>query len=140
MAHARRKFIEAEDNDAKRSKEMIEMFAQLYAIEKKARESNMTNEQRYILRQKEALTILEKMKTWLDQNINQCTPDSKIAKAIQYTFAHWKELAGYVSHGKLEIDNNPIDNKIRPLALGRKNYLFAGNQDAAQNAAMFYLL
>lgn len=140
MAHARRKFIEAEENDAKRSKEMIEMFAQLYAIEKKARESNMTNDQRYILRQKESITILEQMKIWLDQNINQCTPDSKIGKAIKYTFGHWKELSGYVSHGKLEIDNNPIENKIRPLALGRKNYLFAGNHDAAQNAAMFYSL
>lgn len=138
MAHARRKFIEAEKNDRLRSETMVKMLAELYAVEKKAREKGMTNDERHVLREQESIPALEQIKLWLDQNIYQCTPDSKIGKAIKYMLGHWNKLSGYVNDGKLEIDNNLAENKIRLLALGRKNFLFAGNHNAAQNAAMIY--
>jgi len=138
MAHARREFIEAEKNDRERSEAMIKMLAELYNIEKHARESKMSYDQRQILRQQKAVGVLEQIKLWLDEQVYQTTPDSKIGKAIGYMLGHWNKLSGYVKHGKLEIDNNLAENKIRLLALGRKNFLFSGNHNAAQNAAMMY--
>ena len=138
MAHARREFIEAEKNDRERSETVIKMVAELYNIETQARESNMDNHARQVLRQQIAVPVLERIKLWLDENIYQTTPDSKIGKAIGYMLGHWDKLSGYVKDGQLEIDNNLAENKIRLLALGRKNFLFAGNHDAAQNAAMIY--
>ena len=138
MAHARRKFYDAQKNDKNRSDQMLNLISQLYGIEKKAREENMKPDQRYELRQKEALPILKEIKIWLDDNINQVTPDSKIGKAIRYMLGIWTKVERYTSDGIVEIDNNLAENKIRLLALGRKNYLFSGNHRAAQNAAMMY--
>ncbi len=67
-------------------------------------------------------------------------PKSAIGKAIAYTYSLWPKLKAYIKDGKYEIDNNLIENAIRPLALGRKNYLFTGSHKAAQNAALFYSL
>lgn len=138
MAHARRKFYDAQKNDKKRAAYMLDLIGKLYVIEKRAREENMKPEQRYELRQKEAKPILQEIKTWLDENINQVTPDSKIGKAIRYMLGIWTKMERYISDGIVEIDNNLAENKIRLLALGRKNFLFSGNHNAAQNAAMMY--
>uniref|UniRef100_UPI000A676654 IS66 family transposase n=1 Tax=Algoriphagus boritolerans TaxID=308111 RepID=UPI000A676654 len=75
---------------------------------------------------------------WLTENYAQTLPKSNIAKAMAYTMMLWKELSNYLLDGVLEIDNNPVENRIRPVALGRKNYLFAGSHEAAQRAAMIY--
>lgn len=138
MAHARRKFIESEKNDRKRSKQMLDLIGELYAIEKQARKSGMEPDERYKLRQEKSKTVLREIKVWLDENINVVTPDSKIGKAIGYMLGQFRKLERYVDDGMVEIDNNLVENKIRLLALGRKNYLFSGNHDAAQNAAMMY--
>ena len=98
----------------------------------------MTNAQIFARRQEVALPAMVKIKVWLDENIYQVTPDSKIGKAISYTLNQWPKLERYLEDGKLEIDNNLVENKIRLLALGRKNFLFSGNHHAAQNAAMMY--
>ena len=138
MAHARRKFIESEKNDRKRSEQMLDLIGKLYTIEKQARESGMESDERYKLRQEKSKPVLQEIKAWLDENINVVTPDSKIGKAIGYMLSQWKKLECYIDSGKVEIDNNLVENKIRLLALGRKNFLFSGNHDAAQNAAMMY--
>jgi len=78
------------------------------------------------------------MKIWLDQNRDQVLPKSKIGKAIRYAINQWPKIIRILENGKYEIDNNLIENKIRPLALGRKNYLFAGSHNAAQRIAMMY--
>lgn len=70
----------------------------------------------------------------------QVLPKSLIGKAISYNLARWDRLCIYAHHGHLEIDNNPVENSIRPIAIGRKNYLFAGSHDAAQRAAVVYSL
>jgi len=138
MAHARRKFKEASDNDKIRAEHMLGLMQDLYAIERKAREADMSHEERYALRQKESLTILREMENWMKENIIQVLPKSAIGKAIAYTLKLWHRLIRYAEDGKCEIDNNLIENAIRPVALGRKNYLFAGSHEGAERAALVY--
>ena len=138
MAHARRKFEHAKDNDSSRAKAALIMFARLYDIERELRQENTDYEQIKERRQREAVPVLNQMKQWLDENLHQTLPKSAIGQAIAYTLTLWNRLRGYVEDGRFQIDNNLIENAIRPVALGRKNYLFAGSHDAAQNAAMLY--
>ncbi len=138
MAHARRYFEKALGNDKARAEEMLKMVQQLYSIERKAKEKAIGTivVERY--RKMFALPVLEKIEKWLKTNIVEVLPQSAIGKAISYTLNLWPKLKGYINDGRYEIDNNLIENAIRPLALGRKNYLFAGSHKAAQRAAMMY--
>jgi len=138
MAHARRKFDEALSNDKQRAEYALTEIQKLYAIERKAKEENYTHTQRYQLRQQEALTILKELETWMITQYQAVLPQSTIGKAIHYSLSRWNKLCLYTTDGKLEIDNNLVENAIRPVAIGRKNYLFAGSHRAAQNAAMLY--
>jgi hypothetical protein len=138
MAHARRRFDHAKDTDHARSEYMLGKFSELYDIERKARESDMTFEQRKELREKEAWPVLKEMESWLKGNIVHVLPRSAIGEAISYTLGQWKWLVRYMEDGQYEIDNNLIENTIRPVALGRKNYLFAGSHEAAQRTAVIY--
>lgn len=138
MAHARRYFEKALDNDNERAEYMLLKIQELYQVESLAREKGLSYEERYLLRQKESVDILEEMKNWLDANLPKVLPKSAIGKAVLYMLKYWKRLKRYVQDGKYEIDNNLIENSIRPVALGRKNYLFAGSHQAAWHAAMMY--
>ena len=138
MAHARRYFEKALDNDTTRASYALGLFQKLYAIERTAKEHqiNSTTKARY--RQLYAKPILDEMEQWLKTQINRVLPKSAIGKAIRYTLNLWQNLKRYTTDGRFEIDNNLVENTIRPLALGRKNYLFAGSHKAAQKAALFY--
>lgn len=138
MAHARREFFEARENDAKKAEEALFFIRALYKIEAKAREQGLSPEERHELRQEEAIPILGKFKEWLDEKLLETTPKSLIGKAIAYCLRRWTKLCNYTLNGRLEIDNNLAENSIRPIALGRKNYLFAGSHEAAQHAAVLY--
>ena len=138
MAHARRKFEEAQENDKVRSHKMLKMMQKLYAIERQAKEEEMDFEQIKALRQEKAVPILNEMEAWMQEEIYKVAPKSAIGKALSYTLNLWPRLKRYVEDGRFKIDNNLIENCIRPVALGRKNYLFAGSHEAAQRAAMFY--
>ena len=138
MAHARRKFDQAKDNDKQRAEAALSQFQALYKIEEQARIANFNYDQRKELRQKESSPLLKELETWLETNKKQVFPKSAIYKAINYTQKLWPRLVRYVEDGKYEIDNNLIENKIRPIAIGRKNYLFAGNHQAAERNAMLY--
>jgi hypothetical protein len=116
----------------------LHLLQKLYAIERKAKEENYTHVQRYELRQAESVTVLQSLHGWFKENIIQVVPKSLIGEAITYSLKRWEKLSLYTTDGKLEIDNNLVENVIRPVALGRKNYLFAGNHDAAQRSAMLY--
>ncbi len=140
MAHARRKFEHAKDNDLRRAKKALLLFQKLYDIERIAREENFGFDRIKELRQQQALPVLRKMETWLNENIYQTLPQSAIGQAIAYTLKLWPRLARYAEDGRFKIDNNLIENSIRPVALGRKNYLFAGSHHAAQQAAIIYSL
>ena len=140
LAHARRKFVEAQKNDGKRAEQALQFIQQLYQIEKEAKDNKLNPQQRFELRKQKVNPILEQYIEWLFQQLIQqkIIPDSPIHKAIQYTTQRWTPLINYLKDGHLEIDNNPIENAIRPLAIGRKNYLFAGSHQAAQRAAIIY--
>ncbi len=138
MAHARRYFEKALNNDSKRAEFVLKKMQHLYDIERKAREKEIGFETRYRYRKLYANPILIEMEKWLKDNISLTLPKSAIGIAIGYTLNLWPKLKRYIDDGKYEIDNNLIENTIRPLALGRKNYLFAGSHKAAQRAAMMY--
>ena len=140
MAHARRKFSEAIENDKVRSEYVLQQMQQLYAIEQQARNSNMSFEEIYQLRQQQAVPILVHLGKWMKEAYVQVTPKSSIGKALAYSIERWETLSLYTSNGMLLIDNNPVENSIRPVAIGRKNYLFAGSHEAAQESAMIYSL
>jgi transposase len=140
MAHARRYFEQALDNDKARAEFALQQIQLLYETERTARNNNHTHAQRLELRERESVPILESIKQWLAENVTLVLPQSAIGKAITYSLARWDKLCVYASDGKLEIDNNWVENNIRPIALGRKNYLFAGSHDAAQRAAIIYSL
>jgi transposase len=138
MAHARRYFEKALDNDSVRAEYVLLKMQLLYSIERKAREKGIDFETRKRYRSLYARPVLTELEKWLKENILKVLPKSSIGKAISYTLNLWTKLMGYLEDGKYEIDNNLIENAIRPLALGRKNYLFAGSHNAAQGAAMMY--
>lgn len=138
MAHARRKFEQALENDRERASHVMTEIQRLYAIERMVREEELDIEATLKVRQQQAIPILDALKEWLDREYDQVLPASVIGKAIAYTLKRWKGLREYAQTGHLQIDNNLIENLIRPLALGRKNYLFAGSHDGARRAAMFY--
>jgi transposase len=140
MAHARRKFIEAEQNDAVRSRYALEQIQQLYIIERKATEEQLGDLDVLKLRQHEAVPILESLGKWMQQAYVEVLPKSAIGKALAYSIERWEQLTIYTTDGKLNIDNNPVERAIRPVAIGRKNYLFAGSHEAAQRSAMLYSL
>lgn len=140
MAHARRKFSEALLNDKVRSEYVMQHMQQLYTIEQMARDKKMSFDDIYQLRQQQAVPILDHLGKWMKEAYKQVTPKSSIGKALAYSIERWEKLCIYTTNGMLHIDNNPVENSIRPIAIGRKNYLFAGSHHAAQESAMIYSL
>lgn len=138
MAHARRKFEKAKDNDLKRAEYVLERMQQLYLIEREAREKGLSPEQRKNLRAEQSLPVLKELEKWMKEQLPDVLPKSSIGQAIAYTLGLWPRLTRYIQHGQVEIDNNLVENSIRPVALGRKNYMFAGSHEAARQAAMIY--
>jgi transposase len=141
MAHARRKFVEAINNDKERAEHALTMFQQLYVIERRIKQDGLTGDAIVAIRQQEAVPILQNMKTWMqDEYPKVIARKSAIAQAMAYCLPRWDKLSIYTIDARLNIDNNPVENAIRPVAVGRKNYLFAGSHEAAQRAAMIYSL
>ena len=140
MAHARRMFYDAQQNDKSRAEYALTQFGLLYDIERKARQQQLNTAKTKELRQQEALPVLQKFEQWMKEEYVKVAPKSAIGAALYYSMDKWKELSIYITDGKLNIDNNVIENSIRPIAIGRKNYLFAGSHAAAQRSAMLYSL
>lgn len=141
--HARRRFadiVKANKNKIGKAHMAINFIAKLYAVEKESRENKFTFEQRKNLRQNKSLPILNKFKVWLDDSAKTVPPSSPIGGAIDYTLKHWTELIKYVDNGVVEIDNNGIENLIRPFALGRKNWLFCNSVQGVMAGAVIYSL
>lgn len=142
MAHARRYFDKALLSDRARAEYIMQLIQRLYSTERKMREaeSPMSEEQILALRQTESKPVLDEIKKWLDDHLNIVTPTSPLGKAISHMYARWNKLTVYIDHAHLNIDNNLVENAIRPTVLGRKNFMFAGNHEAAQRNAMYYSL
>ena len=140
MAHARRKFVEALQNDKTRSEYALNMFQQLYAVERWIKDEALTDDALLQLRQQKAVPILKTLKEWMIAEYAKVLPRSPIGGAIAYCLPRWEKLSTYTTNAILQIDNNPVENAIRPVAIGRKNYLFAGSHEAAGRAAIVYSL
>jgi transposase len=135
-AHARRYFEKALAQDQKRASYVLQEIQKLYAIERKTAE--LTAQERHAVRLEQALPIINELGQWLHRERNAVLPKSLIGKAIEYCTKLWASLMTYLENGDYHIDNNAIENKIRTVAIGRKNYLFAGSHNGAQRSAIFY--
>jgi transposase len=142
FAHARRPFAQLVKlaKTTGKSHQAVVYIQKLYRIEKMARDNNYTPKQRYELRLQQAKPILDELKIWLDKTIKTTVPKSKLGEALFYMHNRWGELTAYLLDGTLEIDNNLIENLIRPFALGRKNWMMAGSPRGAYAGALFYSL
>jgi transposase len=138
MAHARRKFVDALNDDREQADHVLVEMQHLYALEQRMRDEYMGWEQRTELRKKYAEPVLERLGKWLEENQYSYRPQSPMGKAISYAKSRWAGLSAYTLHGQMEIDNNLVENAVRPLAIGRKAYLFAGSHQAAEMTAAMY--
>jgi transposase len=137
-AHARRYFFDARTGDTLAACTALGYIQRLYKIERAAKE--LSDDERRELRQEEARPILEDFGKWLEGMRAEALPRSNLGKAIGYVTEQWEALQVYTEHGFLRIDNNVAENAIRPVVLGRKNWLFAGSDRGGKNAAVIYSL
>ena len=139
-AHTRRKFDYAMDSDPVRASQMLALWKSVYAIEKHAKEQRYSSEQLLHARQTEAKPILDQIHTNLMAWKDRVLPKSPTGKAITYALNQWQALLRYVDDPILEIDNNLSERTLRMVAIGRKNWMFAGSEAGAERAAIIYSL
>ena len=143
-AHVRRKFFDIAQQAGKgkriAAQEALDCIGRLYAIEREAKEQALDREGLQRLRQAQARPILAEFKVWLEHHLRQLAPKTPTAKAIGYALKNWDALNRYTEDGWLEIDNNRSERAIRPLAIGRKNWLFLGSKRGGQVAATAFSL
>ena len=138
-AHARRNIYEVYDsNGSPLAREALERIAELFEIE--TRINGRTPQQRLAVRQQEAVPLLSKLESYLNNALGQISGKSTLAKAIRYALSRWAALTRYTTDGCLEMTNNAVERAIRPLAMTRKNYLFAGSDSGGARAAAMYTL
>jgi transposase len=138
-SHSRRKMVALQDMDC-RVAYPLKLIARLYRIEHLADARQLTPEARAQLRHERSQPILEQLKRWFVSTSKSETPSSDLAKAAAYPLNHWEALTRFVQDGRVSLDNNLCEQQLRDIALGRKNYLFAGSHDAARRAANLYSL
>ena len=140
MAHARRMFNEALDNDRRVAEHAMKEIQKLYSIERTIKEQSLSFEERKAVRQQQSVPILQSLGIWMKEEYLKALPKTTVGKALGYSIERWERLSRYTENGMLNIDNNPVENSIRPVALGRKNYLFAGSHEAARRSGILYSL
>ena len=142
MAHARRKFIEAQRGQVKgktgTADWAINHIQKLYRVESQLKDKPI--DERYRVRQSESKLLLEQFKTWLDKSAYQVPPKSLIGKAIHYSLNQWEKLSRYIDDGHLAIDNNRAERAIKPFVIGRKNWMFSNSAKGAKASANLYSL
>jgi len=138
-AHARRKIYDVHvATKSPAAAQALEMIARLFAIE--ADVKGKTPVERLAARRARATPILAELRAFLDETIAKMSGKSSLASAIRYAVSRWAALTRYIGDGRLEMSNNAAERAIRPLALGRKNYLFAGSDEGGRRAAIIYTL
>ena len=138
-AHVRRKFFDLHQGHASPvAKEALERIAQLYGIEKEIR--GRSPDERRVVRQEQSRPLLDAMHSWLKATMSKLSVKSELAKAIHYALERWSALVLFVNDGRVELDNNAAERALRTVAIGRKNYLFAGSDAGGVRAAAIYSL
>jgi len=139
MVHVRRKFVDVFEREGSAiAKEVIERIAGLYGVEKEAR--GQSPEVRVALRQAKAKPIFDDLNVWLQAQLPKISGKTPLAQAIRYALGRMPKARAYLSNGMLELDNNICERSIRPIALGRKNYMFMGSIGGGKAAAIAYTL
>lgn len=136
MAHIRRHFEQALGENKEMAEYAIREIQNLYKIEHLCDKEGCTPDERKARRQKLARPIMEAMRMWMETEGVKYGESTQIGKAITYAYTRWDNMMHYLEDGRLHIDNNLAENAIRPITLGRKNYLFCGNHQAAENMAV----
>lgn len=139
-AHARRKFVDALNENNRLATEALCFIRKIYKVESDANKAGLNADERKEQRLKISYPTIRLFETWMKETYLKVLPNSKMGDAIEYTYSLLPRLSRYVNNGRINIDNNLIENAIRPLALGRKNYLFCGNDASAYRAAIVYSL
>lgn len=139
-AHARRKFVDALNENNRLATEALCFIRKIYKVESDANKAGLNADERKEQRLKISYPTIRIFETWMKETYLKVLPNSKMGDAIEYTYSLLPRLSRYVNDGRINIDNNLIENAIRPLALGRKNYLFCGNDASAYRAAIVYSL
>jgi transposase len=139
MAHARRRFFDLyELHKSPLAAEALDRIGELYAIEKEIR-GRLPDERRAVRRER-SRPLLDAMRPWLEQTLRTLSQKSEAAKAIRYALGRWEALGRYCDDGRIEIDNNAAERALRCVAIGRRNYLFAGSDAGGERAAALYSL
>lgn len=134
-AHARRGFEESKNNDMQRAVYALNIYRELFDIEKEVKAQCLKPDERLLLRREKSVPLMNSLKAWLDEEVHNVRPKSNIGKAIRYSLGHWQELSRFCENGRIEISNNLVENRVRPFAIGRKNWLFCGSEEAARAMA-----
>jgi transposase len=140
MAHVRRKFEEALESASEQAAYALEIMKGWFAVEAQAKELELCAEERLALRREKTVPSMNEFHSWLKEQALSVLPKSPLGKAVTYALNQWKGFEPFQNDGRIELSNNLVENQIRPVALGRKNYLFKGSHEAAQRAAVIYSL
>jgi len=140
MAHVRRKFEAALDSERGRAEYALKQIGLWFEKEREAKAGGLDLAQRLALRQKEVVPSMKLFVEWMQTECSGVLPKSPMGQAIAYALDQWPGFTPYMTDGRIELSNNLVENAIRPVALGRKNYLFKGSHDAAQRGAIIYSL
>jgi len=136
MSHIRRSFEKALDEHKSLAEYALGEIQNLYRIERMADEKEMSHDERKALRKKLATPILTSFEQWMKDTYPTVLPRSRIGQAIAYSYSLWSRMKSYLKEGRLMIDNNLVENAVRPIAISRKNFLFCGNHQAAAHTAI----
>lgn len=139
-AHARRGFFECVEAGDARAAVALDFIQRLYAVEAEATAEGLAHDQRCQRRQECSRPLLDSLRAWLIQQHGQAPPKSPLALAIGYCVRQWEPLLRFLTDGRVPIDNTACERVLRPIAIGRKNYLFAGSETGARRAATIYSL
>jgi transposase len=137
-AHARRGFKEAEDSDREGAAFALDNWQSLFDIEKQARECGLPADKRLDVRRERSAPIIDAIKKWIDTTVVTLTPKDPVAGAMAYVLKRWNELTAFLHNGRIELSNNLVENRVRPHALGRKNWLFSKTEEGARRLATAY--
>ena len=137
-ADARRKFFEAQSTDAARASVALTFIKSLYNVEREAAARALDADARWSVRQEKARPVIDPFRAWLLTEVGVVLPKSPLGEAIGYTLDQWTALTRYLDDGRLDIDNNAAERALRRVAIGRKNWLFAGSDEGGRRAAIFY--
>ncbi len=138
-SHARRKYVELQSTDC-RVAYPLQLIGRLFRIERLADARQLDTDARRALRTERVPVVLDKLKRWLIATVEKEPPSSELARAASYNLNHWDALTRFLADGRLRLDNNLCEQQLRDVALGRRNFLFAGSHDAARRTAVLYSL